>query len=59
MYSCLPEHVIENYNAALRLGAAAGGLWAVLFWGAEYWLKRRDQGDDRYLGAFVRVLEGQ
>jgi Beta-galactosidase len=60
MYSCLPEHVVGNYNAAMRLGAtAAGGPWAVLFWGAEYWLKRRDQGDGRYLGAFARVLTGR
>lgn len=57
MFSCLPEHVIGNYNAAMRLGAAApDGLWAYLFWGAEYWLKRRDQGDDSYLSAFGRVL---
>jgi Beta-galactosidase len=57
MYSCLPEHIIANYNAAIRLGAAApGGLRAVLFWGAEYWLRRRDQGDDRYLAAFSRIL---
>lgn len=57
MFSCLPEHVIENYNAAMQLGAVApDGLWAFLFWGAEYWLKRRDQGDDSYLAAFGRVL---
>jgi hypothetical protein len=60
MYSCLPEHVARNYNAAMRLGTTAdGGPWAVLFWGAEYWLKRRDQGDDRYLSAFARVLAGR
>ena len=57
-YSCLPEHVVGNYNAGIRLGASAGGLWAFLFWGAEYWLLRRDQGDDRYLAAFARVLAG-
>jgi hypothetical protein len=57
MFSCLPEHIIENYNAALQLaGAAPAGLWAFLFWGAEYWLKRREQGDNRYLAAFSRVL---
>jgi hypothetical protein len=57
MFSCLPEHIIENYNAALQLGAAApAGLWAFLFWGAEYWLRRREQGDNRYLAAFRRVL---
>jgi hypothetical protein len=57
MFSCLPEHVISNYNAGLRLGSyASDGVWAYLFWGAEYWLKRRDQGDDSYLAAFARVL---
>jgi hypothetical protein len=60
MFSCLPEDVIANYNSGLRLGdRAAGGLWAYLFWGAEYWLLRRDQGDPRYLSAFARVLAAQ
>ncbi len=59
MFSCLPEHVVENYNAALRLGRGApGGLWAFLFWGAEYWLRRHEQGDSRYLAAFGRILAG-
>jgi hypothetical protein len=59
MFSCLPEHVIGNYNAGLRLGdAAVDGLWAFLFWGAEYWLRRRQDGDNRYLAAFSRVLAG-
>jgi hypothetical protein len=59
MFSCLPEHVISNYNAGLRLGeATTDGLWAFLFWGAEYWLRRRQQGDNRYLAAFSRVLAG-
>jgi hypothetical protein len=57
MYSCLPEHVIDNYNSAMRLGRAVQpGLWAYLFWGAEYWLLRKQQGDDSYLRAFGRVL---
>jgi hypothetical protein len=57
MFSCLPEHVIGTYNGALQLGSGvAAGLWAYLFWGAEYWLKRRDQGDGTYLAAFDRVL---
>lgn len=57
MYSCLPEHVIDTYNGAFRLIRGAGAEpWAYLFWGAEYWLKRRDQGDDRYLAAFGKVL---
>ncbi|HUC21976.1 MAG TPA: beta-galactosidase [Streptosporangiaceae bacterium] len=57
MYSCLPEHVIGNYNSAMRLGRSVpAGLWAYLFWGAEYWLLRKQQGDDSYLKAFGRVL---
>ncbi len=59
MFSCLPEHVVGNYNSAMRLGQALpGGLRAYLFWGAEYGLLRRDQGDDSYLRAFSRVLHG-
>ena len=58
MYSCLPEHVIENYNQCMRMGRGpAPGLWAYLFWGAEYWLLRERRGDPSYLGAFARVLE--
>ena len=57
MFSCLPEHVIETYNSAGRLARGdARGLWAYLFWGCEYWMKRRDEGDSRYLAAFRRVL---
>jgi hypothetical protein len=53
MYSCLPEHVIQNYNDCLELP----GLWAYLFWGAEYWLLRQRHGDPSYLRAFARVAE--
>jgi hypothetical protein len=53
MYSCLPEHVIENYNQAVRWDHRS---WAYLFWGAEYWLRRQKDGDGRYLDAFRRVL---
>jgi hypothetical protein len=57
MFSCPPEHVIDNYNSAMRLGRSVPrGLWAYLFWGAEYWLLRKQQGDDSYLRAFARVL---
>jgi hypothetical protein len=58
MYSCLPEHVIENYDRCM--GWAREGrlpLDAYLFWGAEYWLLRERCGDPRYLQAFARVLE--
>ena len=58
MYSCLPEHVIENYNQCMRWNQQqACALEAYLFWGAEYWLLRERQGDPRYLRAFARVLE--
>jgi hypothetical protein len=57
MYSCLPEHVIENYNQCVRAShEVPGGLWAYLFWGAEYWLLRQRDGDPRYLHAAARVL---
>ena len=54
MASCLPEHVIENYNRCLRWPVP---LEAYLFWGAEYWLARERAGDPSYLSAFARVLE--
>ena len=57
MHSCPPEQVIGNYNRALSWQHdAPGGLWAYLFWGAEYWLLRASQGDPSYLLAFERVL---
>ena len=59
MYSCRPEDVIRNYNHCLHAARAVpGGLWAYLFWGAEYWLLRRQQGDPSYLGAVGRILAG-
>jgi Beta-galactosidase len=54
MASCLPEHVIDNYNRCLRWPCR---LEAYLFWGAEYWLARERAGDPSYLGAFARVLD--
>jgi hypothetical protein len=58
MYSCLPEHVIENYNQAVTWARDGGAnLDAYLFWGAEYWVLRQQGGDPRYLQAFARVLE--
>ena len=56
MYSCLPEHVIGNYNQAMRSCGPAAAPWAYLFWGAEYWLLRQQQGDPRYLSAAARIL---
>jgi hypothetical protein len=58
MYSCLPEHVIENYSQCMRWNQQGGcALGAYLFWGAEYWVLRQQQGDPRYLRAFARVLD--
>ena len=57
MSSCLPEHVILNYNACLRLLQNTTALYAYLFWGAEYWVRRAQAGDPSYLNAFARILE--
>jgi len=56
-YSCPPERIIQNYNDCVRWGRRAGtALSAYLFWGAEYWAMRDQQGDPSYLDAFARVL---
>jgi hypothetical protein len=58
MYSCLPEHVIDNYNQWMRWSRQAEtSLDAYLFWGAEYWMLRQQSGDPGYLQAFARVLD--
>jgi hypothetical protein len=58
MYSCLPEQVLETYNRCLNWSTDVDAdLFAYLFWGAEYWVLRRQCGDDRYLQAFARVLD--
>jgi hypothetical protein len=57
MYSCRPEHVIENYGQCMRWNSRHDrALEAYLFWGAEYWVLRQQQGDPRYLQAFARIL---
>ncbi len=56
MFSCLPEHVIANYNACVGGDEAPASLYAYLFWGAEYWLLRNQRGDPSYLQAFERIL---
>jgi hypothetical protein len=57
MYSCRPEDVIRNYSQGLGWTRAGHPVIdAYLFWGAEYWLAREQQGDPRYLRAFARVL---
>ena len=58
MYSCPPERVIANYNDSVGWTESGGaGLYAYLFWGAEYWPRRDRDGDASYLQAFARVLE--
>lgn len=57
MYSCLPEHVIANYNACMRWSQPEALLYAYLFWGAEYWMLRKQSGDASYLQAFARILD--
>lgn len=59
MASCPPERVIDNYNRCIVLARESGAaLDAYLFWGAEYWLLRRQAGDESYLGAFRRIVSG-
>jgi Beta-galactosidase len=57
MYSCLPEQVITNYNTCMRWSGQEDSLYAYLFWGAEYWMLRRQCADSSYLHAFARILE--
>jgi hypothetical protein len=57
MTSCLPEHLATNYNDWMGETRPGLGLYAYLFWGAEYWMLRRQGGDPSYLQAFARILE--
>ncbi len=57
MYSCLPEQVITNYNTCMRWSRREVPLYAYLFWGAEYWMLRKQCADSSYLQAFARILE--
>jgi hypothetical protein len=56
MYSCLPEQIITNYNNCMGWYGQAS-LYAYLFWGAEYWILRKQGMDSSYLQAFARILE--
>ena len=56
MYSCGPQDVIATYSQCLGWAGDNPVLDAYLFWGAEYWLAREQQGDPRYRQAFERVL---
>lgn len=57
MYSCLPEQIIANYNTCMRWSRPEAPLYAYLFWGAEYWILRKQCADASYLQAFARILE--
>ncbi len=57
MYSCLPEQVIATYNTCMRWPPQGSSLYAYLFWGAEYWVLRKQSADSSYLDAFARILE--
>lgn len=57
MYSCRPEQIIHNYNAWLSWSPEGAALYAYLFWGAEYWMLRKQSRDSSYLQAFARILE--
>ncbi len=57
MYSCLPEQVITNYNACMNWSRGEDPLYAYLFWGAEYWMLRKQCDDSSYLQTFARILE--
>jgi hypothetical protein len=55
--SCPPERMVENYTQWKAWAARSGvGLEAYLFWGAEYWVLRRNGGDPSYFEAFRRLL---
>jgi len=58
MFSCGPQHLIENYNAAISWSSGEAPLYAYLFWGAEYWILRARSGDRSYVDAFQRLLQG-
>ncbi len=57
LFSSLPEHIITNYNRWMSDTGSPAALDAYLFWGAEYWLLRKQSGDPRYLQAFTRIQE--
>jgi hypothetical protein len=59
MYSCRPEDLIANYSrwmGGTGTGPGRRVIETYVFWGAEYWLAREQQGDPSYLRAFARVL---
>ena len=57
LYSCLPENIISNYANCMGWFGEEVPLYAYLFWGAEYWMLRKQSLDSSYLQAFARILE--
>lgn len=57
LYSCLPEHILSNYNNCMGWFGDPFALYAYLFWGAEYWLLRKQGKDSSYLQSFERILK--
>jgi hypothetical protein len=57
MFTCLPEHILDNYNTCMGWFGEKIPLYAYLFWGAEYWMLRKQSSDSSYLQAFNRILE--
>src|SRR2546421_2251177 len=57
MYSCLPEQVINNYNTCMRWSQQEASLYAYPFWGAEYWMLRKQCADSSYIRAFARIVD--
>lgn len=56
MFSCRPDDMIRNYNAAMEWSGSEGAMYAYLFWGADYWILRDGSGDSSYLQAIARIL---
>jgi hypothetical protein len=57
MYSCLPEQIINNYNTCMCWSRQEASLYMYIFWGAEYWVLRKQCADSSYVQAFARILE--
>ena len=56
-YSCPPERSSRHNDWLRWADRARTELSAYLFWGAEYWVMRDQQGDSSYLDAFARLLD--
>ncbi|HEX9037699.1 MAG TPA: beta-galactosidase [Ktedonobacterales bacterium] len=56
LYSCTPTDLIQTYNSWAQW-TVGHPLYAYLFWGADYWVRRAIDGDDEYFRAFARILE--